>query len=88
MQGSSPMQAGKIAGGVHNVVLVHGSYADGSSWSDVVERLQAAGMKRRFVAGARNHRSGVPEFRGVELRNASSRSEQECRVMRYSAPDA
>ena len=30
--------------GVHNVVLVHGAYADGSSWSDVTERLQAAGM--------------------------------------------
>jgi pimeloyl-ACP methyl ester carboxylesterase len=34
----------QIAGGVHNVVLVHGAYADGSSWSDVIERLQAAGM--------------------------------------------
>jgi pimeloyl-ACP methyl ester carboxylesterase len=33
-----------VAGGVHNVVLVHGAYADGSSWSDVIERLQAAGM--------------------------------------------
>jgi pimeloyl-ACP methyl ester carboxylesterase len=43
-QGSS-RQAGKVAGGLHNVVLVHGSYADGSSWSDVIERLQAAGMK-------------------------------------------
>jgi pimeloyl-ACP methyl ester carboxylesterase len=29
---------------VHNVVLVHGAYADGSSWLDVIERLQAAGM--------------------------------------------
>jgi pimeloyl-ACP methyl ester carboxylesterase len=36
--------AQQIAGGVHNVVLVHGAYADGSSWSDVIERLQAAGM--------------------------------------------
>jgi pimeloyl-ACP methyl ester carboxylesterase len=27
-----------------NVVLVHGAYADGSSWSGVVERLQAAGL--------------------------------------------
>jgi pimeloyl-ACP methyl ester carboxylesterase len=44
-EGSSSRQAGKVAGGVHNVVLVHGSYADGSSWSDVIERLQAAGMK-------------------------------------------
>ncbi|WP_431040819.1 alpha/beta fold hydrolase [Streptomyces sp. P1-3] len=27
-----------------NVVLVHGAYADGSCWSDVIERLHAAGM--------------------------------------------
>jgi pimeloyl-ACP methyl ester carboxylesterase len=29
---------------VHNVVLVHGAWADGSSWSEVILRLQAAGM--------------------------------------------
>jgi pimeloyl-ACP methyl ester carboxylesterase len=29
---------------VRNVVLVHGAYADGSSWSDVIERLQRAGL--------------------------------------------
>ena len=28
-----------------NVVLVHGAWADGSSWSAVIERLQAAGYK-------------------------------------------
>src|SRR6202043_3471772 len=28
-----------------NVVLVHGAWADGSSWSGVVEQLQAAGYK-------------------------------------------
>lgn len=28
----------------NNVVLVHGAWADGSSWSEVIERLQAAGM--------------------------------------------
>src|SRR3984885_12273530 len=34
-----------LAGGqVRNVVLVHGAYADGSSWSEVIERLQAAGL--------------------------------------------
>jgi pimeloyl-ACP methyl ester carboxylesterase len=27
-----------------NVVLVHGLFADGSSWSDVIPRLQAAGL--------------------------------------------
>src|SRR6202158_2400786 len=28
-----------------NVVLIHGAWADGSSWSDVIPRLQAAGLK-------------------------------------------
>jgi pimeloyl-ACP methyl ester carboxylesterase len=28
-----------------NIVLVHGAWADGSSWSPVIERLQAAGYK-------------------------------------------
>jgi pimeloyl-ACP methyl ester carboxylesterase len=28
-----------------NIVLVHGAWADGSSWSPVVERLQAAGYR-------------------------------------------
>ena len=27
-----------------NVVLVHGAYADGSCWSDVIARLQLAGL--------------------------------------------
>src|SRR5260221_13894467 len=27
-----------------NVVLVHGAWADGSSWSEVIARLQAAGL--------------------------------------------
>jgi pimeloyl-ACP methyl ester carboxylesterase len=36
-QGAPPAQA-------RNVVLVHGSWADGSSWSDVISRLQTAGL--------------------------------------------
>jgi pimeloyl-ACP methyl ester carboxylesterase len=28
-----------------NIVLVHGAWADGSSWSGVIERLQAAGFQ-------------------------------------------
>jgi pimeloyl-ACP methyl ester carboxylesterase len=35
--------AGK-ASGARNVVLVHGLFADGSSWSEVIPRLQAAGL--------------------------------------------
>jgi alpha-beta hydrolase superfamily lysophospholipase len=27
------------------VVLVHGAYADASSWNGVIERLQAAGLQ-------------------------------------------
>src|ERR1700676_3964162 len=29
----------------HNVVLVHGAWADGSSWGEVIPLLQAAGLK-------------------------------------------
>lgn len=29
---------------IRNVVLVHGAYADGSCWADVIERLQKAGL--------------------------------------------
>jgi pimeloyl-ACP methyl ester carboxylesterase len=36
-QTSAPVKA-------RNVVLVHGAWADGSSWSDVIPRLQAAGL--------------------------------------------
>src|ERR1700676_844042 len=36
-QASSPVQA-------RNIVLVHGAWADGSSWSEVIPRLQAAGL--------------------------------------------
>ena len=32
-----------------NVVLVHGAYADGSSWLEVIRYLQAAGMKATAV---------------------------------------
>jgi len=34
---------------VRNVVLVHGAYADGSSWSPVIERLHAAGLSATAV---------------------------------------
>jgi pimeloyl-ACP methyl ester carboxylesterase len=38
-----------FTGSVRNVVLVHGAYADGSSWSEVIERLQAAGVTATAV---------------------------------------
>jgi pimeloyl-ACP methyl ester carboxylesterase len=37
-QPSAPVEA-------RNVVLVHGAWADGSSWAEVIPRLQAAGLK-------------------------------------------
>src|SRR5258708_16775087 len=32
-----------------NVILVHGAYADGSSWSEVIGRLQLAGLNATAV---------------------------------------
>ncbi|HJY18527.1 MAG TPA: twin-arginine translocation signal domain-containing protein, partial [Xanthobacteraceae bacterium] len=32
-----------------NVVLVHGLFADGSCWSEVIPRLQAAGLNATAV---------------------------------------
>jgi pimeloyl-ACP methyl ester carboxylesterase len=34
---------------IQSVVLVHGAYADGSSWSDVIGYLQAAGLRATAV---------------------------------------
>lgn len=34
---------------VRNVVLVHGAYADGSSWFDVIGRLQSVGLRATAV---------------------------------------
>jgi pimeloyl-ACP methyl ester carboxylesterase len=43
VSGQSLAQGAKTAD-AHNVVLVHGAWADGSSWSQVILRLQAAGL--------------------------------------------
>ncbi len=37
-------QTSRAATRVTNIVLIHGLYADGSSWSECIVRLQAAGM--------------------------------------------
>src|SRR5690606_11078479 len=42
----------------NNVVLVHGSWADGSSWSEVIARLQAAGLN---VTAVRNPLTSVAD---------------------------
>jgi pimeloyl-ACP methyl ester carboxylesterase len=47
--GAMALVAGRAVGAVppvaaRNIVLVHGLFADGSSWSEVIPRLQAAGL--------------------------------------------
>jgi pimeloyl-ACP methyl ester carboxylesterase len=56
MSGAGTVQAAErlrprrvFTGAVRNVVLVHGAYADGSSWTEVIERLQAAGVTATAV---------------------------------------
>jgi hypothetical protein len=41
-----------------NVVLVHGLFADGSCWSEVIARLQAAGLNATAV---QNPMTTLPE---------------------------
>src|SRR5246127_3475932 len=41
-----------------NIVLVHGAWADGSSWSEVIARLQAAGL---HVTAVQNPLTTLPE---------------------------
>ena len=41
-----------------NVVLMHGLFADGSSWSEVIPRLQAAGLN---VTSVQNPSTTLPE---------------------------
>ncbi len=45
----SPQPAPRPAVGARNVVLVHGAYADGSCWTEVIARLQAAGLRPTAV---------------------------------------
>src|SRR5215468_7460370 len=48
-----------------NVVLVHGLFADGSSWSKVIPRLQAAGVN---VTSVQNPLTTLPEAVDAALR--------------------
>jgi pimeloyl-ACP methyl ester carboxylesterase len=47
--GRSSLAQAQPAAGARNVVLVHGAYADGSCWSEVIGRLQHAGLKATAV---------------------------------------
>jgi len=48
-----------------NIVLVHGLFADGSSWSEVIPRLQAAGLN---VTSVQNPLTTLPEAVEAALR--------------------
>src|SRR6202166_4499938 len=48
-----------------NIVLVHGLFADGSSWSEVIPRLQAAGLN---VTSVQNPLTTLPEAVDSALR--------------------
>ena len=48
-----------------NVVLVHGLFADGSSWSEVIPRLQAAGLN---VTSVQNPLTTLPEAVAAAVR--------------------
>jgi pimeloyl-ACP methyl ester carboxylesterase len=52
------MAASATAEKARNVVLVHGLFADGSSWSEVIPRLQAAGLN---VTSVQNPLTTLPE---------------------------
>lgn len=46
---ASPFARADAPAPVRNIVLVHGAYADGSCWSDVIALLQQAGCKATAV---------------------------------------
>jgi pimeloyl-ACP methyl ester carboxylesterase len=46
---SAVAQTRRVWEPVHNVVLVHGAFTDGSSWSDVIRILQGAGFRATAV---------------------------------------
>jgi pimeloyl-ACP methyl ester carboxylesterase len=55
---TSGVVAAAIPTRARNVVLVHGLFADGSSWTEVIARLQAAGLN---VTSVQNPLTTLPE---------------------------
>jgi pimeloyl-ACP methyl ester carboxylesterase len=55
---ASPFRAAGAVPPARNVVLVHGLFADGSSWSEVIPRLQARGLN---VTSVQNPLTTLPE---------------------------
>jgi pimeloyl-ACP methyl ester carboxylesterase len=61
----SPPALAQTGPSAKNVVLVHGLFADGSSWSEVIPRLQAAGLS---VTSVQNPLTALPEAVDAALR--------------------
>jgi pimeloyl-ACP methyl ester carboxylesterase len=62
---SAPGMAATTPAKASNVVLVHGLFADGSSWSEVIPRLQAVGLN---VTSVQNPLTTLPEAVDSALR--------------------
>jgi dienelactone hydrolase len=56
------------------VVLLHGAWADGSSWNDVIERLQAEGIQ---VTAPQIHYAASPSTQPTSTA-CSSRFQAQC----------
>jgi pimeloyl-ACP methyl ester carboxylesterase len=61
----APAAFAQSAPKARNVVLVHGLFADGSSWSEVIPRLQAAGLN---VTSVQNPLTTLPDAVDAALR--------------------
>ena len=61
----APAAVAQPAPKARNVVLVHGLFADGSSWSEVIPRLQAAGLN---VTAVQNPLTTLPDAVDAALR--------------------
>jgi pimeloyl-ACP methyl ester carboxylesterase len=61
----APVAYAQAAPKAKNVVLVHGLFADGSSWSEVIPRLQAAGLN---VTSVQNPLTTLPDAVAAALR--------------------
>lgn len=57
--------AATAAPSVRNVVLVHGAYADGSGWNEVIARLQKAGLR---VTSVQNPLTSLADDAGATRR--------------------
>ena len=61
----APSAFAQPAAKARNVVLVHGLFADGSSWSEVIPRLQAAGLN---VTAVQTPQTTLPDAVDAALR--------------------